>query len=67
MWKPAPRSAPTTIPCPQCGKALTAKRTCHQAYMHCQTCAKDFPLKDHIRQMDTALEEFLEAINCDRV
>ncbi|MDL2266670.1 hypothetical protein LJC46_01610 [Desulfovibrio sp. OttesenSCG-928-G15] len=67
MWKPAPRSAQTSIPCTLCNRPLLAKRTCHQAYMYCEQCKKEFPLQMHIKQMDSALESFLEAINCDRV
>jgi uncharacterized protein YbaR (Trm112 family) len=44
-----------------------ARRTCHEAYLQCERCRKNYPVQDYIRQMDKALEEFLEAINCDRV
>jgi len=67
MWKPAPRNAQTTIPCPCCSEPLLALRSCHEAYLRCERCRKDFAVKDHIRDMDEALEAFLEAINCDRV
>lgn len=67
MWKPAPRSAQTTIPCERCQKPLLARRSCHVAYLHCEHCRRDFPLKDNIARMDSALETFLEAINCDRI
>lgn len=59
--------AQTTIACPVCGNALQARRTCHQAYLYCDRCRKDFLLQDFISRMDEALEAFLEAINCDRV
>lgn len=67
LWRPAPRSAQTTISCPHCARPLTARRTCHHAYMYCEHCHKELPLQDVIGQMDEALEAFLEAINCDRV
>lgn len=44
-----------------------ARRTCHHAYLHCEHCKKDFTVQEYIKQMDPALEAFLEAINCDRV
>lgn len=67
MWKPAPRFAQTSIPCKNCKKPLMAKRTCHTAYLRCETCGRDFSVQDCIGQMDEELERFLEAINCDRV
>ena len=67
LWKPSPRSAQTTITCSQCGNPLLARRTCHQAYLYCERCQKEFALRDYISRMDAALEAFLEAINCDRV
>lgn len=67
MWKPAPRSALTTIPCAHCSQPLIAKRSCHHAYLHCDACSKDYEIQEYIKEMDEALEEFLEAINCDRV
>ena len=44
-----------------------AKRTCHAAYLYCEHCNKNFPLQDYIKVMDPALEEFLEAIACNRI
>lgn len=67
LWKPAPRSAQTTIPCSLCQKPLVARRTCHEAYLRCESCGKDFTVREHLKDMDKALEAFLEAINCDRV
>lgn len=67
FWKPAPREAKTTIPCGVCEKQLVARRSCHEAYLHCEHCRRDFAVKDYIKDMDEALESFLEAINCDRV
>ena len=62
----APRSAQTTIPCKQCKKPLTAKRTCHEAYLYCEQCARQFPISAYSAHMDDALERFIEALNCDR-
>ena len=67
FWKPAPRSAQTTIPCARCAKPLMARRTCHEAYLHCESCDKDYALAEYVKAMDEALEAFLEALNCDRV
>lgn len=67
LWKPAPRSAQTTIPCAVCKKPLMARRTCHHAYLQCEHCRKDYQVQEYIKDMDEALEDFLEAINCDRV
>ena len=66
-WKPAPRSAQTAIPCAKCGRPLMARRTCHEAYLHCEQCNKNYQVRQYIKQMDKALEGFPEAINCDRV
>lgn len=67
LWRPAPRSAQTTIPCRNCKKPLVARRSCHQAYLECDQCRKRFEIQEYVRQMDEPLETFLEAINCDRV
>ena len=69
MWKKfsPPRTAQTTIPCASCGQPLVAMRTCHTAYLRCEKCTEETPVQAHIHQMDTALENFLEAINCDRI
>ena len=67
MWKSPPRHAQTTISCALCKKPLMAKRTCHAAYLYCEHCNKNFPLQDYIKVMDPALEEFLEAIACNRI
>ncbi|MDL2316764.1 hypothetical protein LJC59_06760 [Desulfovibrio sp. OttesenSCG-928-A18] len=67
LWTPAPRFAQTSIPCPACRKELTARRSCHKAYLHCEKCRKDYELREFIRQMDPALEGFLEALYCDRI
>ena len=67
MWKPTPRQTQTTIGCAICKKPLTARRTCHTAYLHCEHCNRTFELQEYIKVMDTVLEEFLEAVNCDRI
>lgn len=66
-WKPAPRSAQTTIPCARCKRPLMVRRTCHEAYLQCEHCRCNFPVRDYVKDMDKALEDFLEAVNCDRV
>lgn len=66
-WKPAPRYAQTTIPCAQCKKPLIARRSCHHAYLECENCKKNYEIQEYVKVMDTALEDFLEAVNCDRV
>lgn len=67
IWKPAPRHAQTTIPCRECEAPLTARRTCHHAYIKCDSCGKEYEIQDVLSDMDAALEQFLEAVNCDRV
>ena len=61
------RSAQTTIPCKKCESPLLAMRTCHEAYLRCPKCAHQTSIQENIQHMDKALEDFLEAINCDRV
>jgi hypothetical protein len=61
-----PRSAQTTIPCKQCQKPLVARRTCHEAYLYCEHCARESPVSAYSAQMDDALEQFIESLNCDR-
>lgn len=63
----APRRAQTTVPCPHCSEKLDIRRSCHEAYMSCAACQKDFPLRDFISQMDDAMENFLEQVYSDRV
>jgi len=67
LFKPAPRFAQTTIPCVCCKRPLLARRTCHEAYLQCEHCRREYAVQEYIREMDTALEDFLAAINCDRV
>lgn len=63
----APREARTSLTCPDCGKPLDIRRTCHEAYMQCSACRRTFPLKQFISQMDDVMEEFLERLYADRV
>lgn len=63
----APRQARTTLPCPLCGDDLDIRRTCHEAYMYCPACAKEFPLADYIPRMDEVMENFLERLFADRI
>ena len=65
-YSPA-RKAETTLPCRNCKAPLTAQRTCHEAYLACSKCGKVFQIQEYRLEMDKALEEFLEAINCDRI
>jgi transposase-like protein len=67
MWKPPPRAAQTTIPCPCCKKPLIAGRDCHEAYLRCDDCGKTYAIKECLKDMDEALEAFLETVNCARV
>jgi len=67
FWMSPPRSAPTTIACKQCKAKLEARRSCHLAYLYCDICKENKDLKDYVQNMDSALEAFLEAINCDRI
>lgn len=63
----APREARTTLECPNCGEALDIRRTCHEAYMQCPACGKQYPLTPFIPRMDEAMETFLEQLFADRV
>lgn len=69
MWKftPAPRSAQTTIPCSCCSAPLEARRSCHEVTLYCPSCKRTFPVQDYIKKMDEALENFLEALQCNRI
>lgn len=69
MWQfsSPPRHAVTTIPCRKCQGPLTAKRTCHEAFLECPACGAKATISEYATAMDEALEAFLEAINCDRV
>ncbi len=62
-----PREAHTTLSCPACGSNLDIRRTCHEAYMHCPACSKDWPLEGFIPSMDDAMEAFLEQMYADRI
>lgn len=63
----APRQARTTLACPECGAGLDIRRSCHEAYMFCGECDKEFPLEPFIPRMDDAMENFLEQMFADRV
>ena len=63
----AARKAQCTIPCHHCGTAVEARRSCHEAYIHCTKCAQDYPLKEYISEMDEPLEGFLEKLYLDRI
>lgn len=63
----AAREARTTIVCPECGAKLDIRRTCHEAYMSCSGCGKQFELSLFIPQMDEVMESFLERLFVDRV
>lgn len=63
----SPRNAETTLPCPECGHRLQISRSCHQVQMSCPACRKDFPLRDFINRADSAMEQFLENVYCDRI
>ncbi len=63
----APRSAQTTIPCPQCKKPMTIERSCHRVYMRCPNCRETHPVEGYIRKADKAMEEFLDNCYVDRI
>ena len=66
MWCNS-RISQTTIPCSQCGTPLKAERACHEVTLYCTPCAKRFAVRDYLAQMDSALEDFLAAVPCDRI
>ena len=61
------REAQTSIACKTCGEALLARRTCREAHLFCESCRKRSEVGEYIAQMDTTLENFLEALQCDRI
>lgn len=63
----AARQARTSLHCPDCGQALDIRRTCHEAYMQCSACHREFPLAPFIPHMDDVMESFLEQLFADRV
>jgi len=67
FFRSPPRQAITSLTCPCCGNALDIRRTCHEAYMYCPACAREFPLADYIPRMDDVMEHFLEQLFVDRV
>lgn len=67
MFFRSSREQQTTLPCPLCSDPMLIKRTCHEAYMYCASCRRQFELKDFIPQMDEAMEEFLENLYSNRI
>ncbi len=71
MWKSgaftSPREVETSIRCRRCGGFLQARRSCHEAYLHCERCRVRSEVREYLEQMDTALENFLESLHCDRI
>lgn len=64
---PQTRSVQTTIACHACGQPLTVYRACRVVSMQCETCKKVFPLQEYVSEMDSALENFMENVHCDRI
>lgn len=62
-----PRQAETTMTCHACQGLLLAKRSCHEAYLYCPSCHTPFTITEYRAEMDTVLEDFLEAQYSDRV
>lgn len=61
------RTAHTTIPCKQCDTPLIAQRGCREVRLYCETCRKNYDLKEYVHLMDEALETFLDQAFCDRI
>ncbi|MFW5734797.1 MAG: dual CXXC motif small (seleno)protein [Oceanidesulfovibrio sp.] len=61
------RTARTTIACKQCGSPLVALRGCREVTLRCETCRRNFDLKEYVHLMDEALETFLDQAFCDRI
>ncbi len=69
MWQfsRSPRHTETTIKCHECSGILHAERSCHEVYLRCTKCNAVRPVQEYIRDMDDALEQFMENVFCDRV
>lgn len=61
------RESETTLNCPKCNSKLFIARTCHEVFMFCKHCEKQYPLKDFVAQADSKMETFLENVYCDRM
>ena len=57
----------TQLPCDACGARVAVKRSCHEVWLHCNACKKDFPLEQYASRMDETLERCLESVYCDRM
>lgn len=61
------RDVKTTIPCPDCKTPLHIARTCHEAFMRCPQCKKQFSIKSFIQKADQQMLAFLENLYLDRI
>lgn len=66
-WGQSSRKVQTTICCHKCQQPLIARRACQEVVMECSACGTSFPLKEYVREMDDALERFLENVMCNRI
>lgn len=57
----------TELPCDACGDKVNVRRSCHEVWLHCEACGKDFPLEQYVPRMDESLERCLESVYCDRM
>ena len=63
----APREAKTNLECPACRNKLHICRSCHEVFIKCPVCGKNYDLKEMINQADEAMEKFLENVYMDRI
>ena len=63
----ASREAQTTLECPNCKEKMFIARTCHEVYMRCKSCGREYPLQNYIAKADEAMEAFLEQVYVDRI
>lgn len=57
----------TDLPCDTCGEKISVRRSCHEVWLHCDACGKDFPVTQYARRMDESLERCLESVYCNRM
>ncbi len=57
----------TELPCDTCGAKISVRRSCHEVWLHCDACGRDFPVTQYAQRMDESLERCLESVYCNRM